>query len=179
MAEPVTPTPKSSSLDKRANVAISLVCAIAAVVLIRQHFFPQSIQQPGAPPQVEKGEQFDQLKSVLPAGTNKALLVAVQPGCHFCNDSMPFYKRLIDERNSKSSPVKFIAAVPSDEAKAEENQKFAAVGTQPDHMVKLDFASVKVPGTPTILLVDNTGKVLDVWVGKLDADKEKDVIAEL
>ncbi|MFL6196252.1 MAG: TlpA family protein disulfide reductase [Thermoanaerobaculia bacterium] len=177
MAEPVTPTPKKSSLDTLANIAIILVCAIAAVVLVRQHFFPP--RPPGSAPQVEKGEQFDQLKTVLPAGTNRALVVAVQPGCHYCNDSMPFYKRLIDERNSKSSPVKFIAAVPSDEAKAEENQKFAAAGTQPDHMVKLDFASVKVPGTPTILLVDNNGKVLDFWVGKLDSDREKEVLAEL
>jgi thioredoxin-related protein len=170
------PAPQKSSLDTIANIAIIVVCAIAAVVLIRSHFFPP--RQAG-PEEAKKGEQFAQIQQVLPAGTNKALVVAVQPGCHFCNDSMPFYKRLIDERNQKNSPVKFIAAVPADEAKAEEAQKFAAVGAQPDGMVKLDFASIKVPGTPTLLLVDNTGKVLDVWVGKLEPDKEKEVLEVL
>lgn len=177
---PTPPAPKKSSLDTFANIAIIVVCAIAAVLMslnLRDRFFPQ--RPPGTPPPVEKGEQFAQLKQVVPAGASRALVVAVQPGCHYCNDSMPFYKRLLDERNQKSSQVKFIAAVPSDEAKAEESQKFATVGAQPDGMVKLDFNAVKVPGTPTLLLVDNNGKVLNVWVGRLEPDMEKEVLAEL
>jgi len=172
-----TPAPKKSSLDTVANIAIILVCAIAAFVLIRNQFFPQ--RPPGSPPQVEKGEQFAQLKAVVPAGAQKTLMVAVSPTCHFCNDSMPFYKRLIDERNQKGSPVKFIAAVPAEEAKAEESKKFADAGAQPDGMVHMDFASIKVPGTPTLLLVDNNGKVLDVWVGKQTEKGEKDILEVL
>jgi thioredoxin-related protein len=173
---------KKSTLDTVANIAIILVCAIAAVVLVRTHFFPPQ-QQAGGP---EKGEQFDQLKAVVPAGSNRALVVAVSPGCHFCNDSIPFYKNLIDQRNQKNSDVKFIAAVPASEKPeeaqqlvAEETQKFAAGGAQPDGMVNVDFAAIKVPGTPTLMLVDNTGKVLDVWVGKLDPKREKEVLKRL
>ncbi len=176
---------KKSTLDTVANIAIILVCAIAAVVLVRNQFFPRT-QAPGGMPQVEKGEQYDQLKAVVPAGTNRALVVAVQPGCHFCNDSIPFYKNLIDQRNQKNSAVKFIAAVPTNEKPeeaqklvSEESQKFSAGGAQPDSMVNIDFAAIKVPGTPTLMLVDNTGKVLDVWVGKLDAEGEKEVLKTL
>jgi thioredoxin-related protein len=106
-------------------------------------------------------------------------VVALSPTCHFCNESMPFYKKLIDERNSKSSTVKVIAAVPSDQAIQEENQKFAAAGVKPDQVVKMDFAAIKVPGTPTVLYVDNNGKVLDVWVGKQDAGGEKKILKTL
>ncbi len=176
---------KKSTLDTVANIAIILVCAIAAVVLVRNQFFPRT-QQPGMPPQVEKGERYDQLKAVVPAGSNRALVVAVQPGCHFCNESIPFYKNLIDQRNQKNSDVKFIAAVPANEKPeeaqklvADETQKFTAGGAQPDSMVNIDFASIKVPGTPTLLLVDNTGKVLDVWVGKLDPKAEQEVLKTL
>ena len=176
-----TPVPqKKSALDTVANIAIILVCAIAAFVLIRNQFFPAPAQRPpGSPPQVEKGERFDQLKAVVPAGTNRALVVAASPTCHFCNDSMPFYKKIIDQRNQKGSPVKFIAAVPAEQAKAEEAQKFASAGAQPDSMVQIDFSSIKVPGTPTVLLVDNNGKVLDVWVGMLDEDRQEDVLEVL
>jgi thioredoxin-related protein len=168
---------KKSSLDTVANIAIILVCAIAAVVLIRNQFFP-----PAAPPrpgQAEKGETLAPLKQALPAGTERAMVVALSPTCHFCNESMPFYKKLIDERNSKSSPVKVIAAVPSDEAIKEENQKFSAAGVKPDQVIKMDFAAIKVPGTPTVLHVDSNGKILDVWVGKQDASGEKKILKAL
>jgi thioredoxin-related protein len=175
-----TEASKKSTLDTIANIAIIVVCAIAAVVLVRNQFFPPAPgRMPGGPPQVEKGERFDQLKAIVPAGSNRALVVAVSPTCHFCNDSMPFYKKLIDERNQKGSGVKVIAAVPSEQAKAEESQKFASAGAQPDGMVHMDFSSIKVPGTPTLLLVDNNGKVLDVWVGKQDEKGEKDILEVL
>lgn len=171
------PAPKKSPLDTAANIAIILVCAIAAVVLVRNQFFPP--RPPGAPPQVEKGEQFVALKQAMPEGVNRALVVAVSPTCHFCNDSLPFYKRLVDERNQKGSAVKFMAAVPTEDSKAPEAEKFSNAGVQPDKVVHIDFSSIKVPGTPTLMLVDNTGKVLNVWVGKLDDGGEKEVLKTL
>jgi thioredoxin-related protein len=168
-----------SKLDTVANIAIILVCIIAAAILIRNNFLQPKQQQGNRPPEAAVGDQFDALRQVVPAGSDRAMVVALSPTCHFCNESMPFYKQLIDQRNQKGSGVKVIAAVPRDEAKAEEQQKFAAAGAQPDSMVTLDFSTIKVPGTPTILLVDNQGKVLDVWVGKLDSSGEKEVLAKL
>jgi thioredoxin-related protein len=179
MADMTSAPQKKSTLDTVANIAIIVVCVIAAVVLIRNQFFPPQARVPGAQAQVEKGERFDQLKAVMPAGSNRALVVAVSPTCHFCNDSMPFYKKLIDQRNQQGSQVKVIAAVPNEEAKAEESQKFASAGASPDGMVHMDFSTIKVPGTPTLLLVDNDGKVLNVWVGKQDKKGEKEILEVL
>lgn len=178
-----TPTgseaPKKSTLDTVANIAIIVTCVVALALMVNRFFFNQPTAPAGSPPQAEVGEQFDQLREVLPAGSQKALVVALSPNCGFCNDSMPFYKRLIDERNQKGSGVKIIAAVPAEEAKAPEQQKFTEAGVQPDSLVTMDFASIKVPGTPTVLLVDNQGKVLDVWVGKQDPDGEEKIIETL
>lgn len=173
---------KKSTLDTVANIAIILVCAIAATVLVRREFF----LRPPEAPHAEKGEQYAQLKAVVPAGSSRALVVAVQPGCHFCNDSMAFYKQILDQRNQKASQVKFVAAVPANDKPADaqklvsdEAEKFASVGAKPDSMVNLDFNAVKVPGTPTLMLVDNNGKILNVWVGKLDPGGEKEVLKVL
>jgi thioredoxin-related protein len=169
--------PEKSKLDTVANVAIILVCILAAVILIRNNFFPQRPAGPG--PEAKKGETFAELRQVLPAGADRALVLAVSPTCHFCNESMPFYKQLMDQRNQKGSGVKVIAAVSQAGAKTDEENNFKSHGVQPDSVVAVDFQKIKVPGTPTLLLVDNQGKVLDVWVGKLDDSREREVLARL
>jgi thioredoxin-related protein len=171
---------KKSALDTAANISIIVVCAIAAAALIRNQFFPaRPTPPPGSPPSAEKGERFEQLKAVVPAGSQRALVVALSPACHFCDESMTFYKRILNERDQRRSPVKFIAAVAAEDMKIEEAQKLATAGAQPDSLVQLNFGAVKVPGTPTLMLVDNEGKVLDVWVGKLDASRQQEVLNAL
>jgi len=172
--------PEKSKLDTIANIAIILVCIIAAVILIRNNFFPGSAGRPaGAPPEAKKGETYAELRQAVPAGTDRALVLALSPTCHFCNDSMPFYKQLLDQRNQKGSAVKVIAAVPGDDVKSDEEKNFTSHGIQPDSIIAVDFKKIKVPGTPTVLLVDNQGKILDVWVGKLDGSREREVLARL
>jgi hypothetical protein len=169
---------EKSKLDTIANIAIIVVCVIASIILIRTHLFPRP-QAPGAPPQVEKGERFEVLQAALPAGAERTLVLALAPQCGFCTQSMPFYKRLVEERNKKGSNVKVVAAVGSPEMRAAEQQALTGAGVQVDNLVELDFSSIKVPGTPTVLLVDSEGEVLDVWVGKLSEGDEKKVLATL
>jgi thioredoxin-related protein len=173
--------PKNSSLDNAANIAIILACA-ALLAMVANYFYQRTaFFHPQAAPAAaaKKGETLKALQAVLPAGTERALVVAVAPGCHYCDESLPFYKQLIEQRNQQGSPVKFIAAVPGEEEKGPESTKFAGAGVTPDQMVSVDFKAIKVPGTPTLMLVDNQGKILGVWIGKLDADGEKDVLALL
>lgn len=171
---------EKSKLDTIANIAIIVVCIIAATILIRNTFFPpQPERPPGAPEEAKVGDQLPALQPVIPAGSERALVVALSPTCHFCTESMPFYKKLVDQRNQSGSPVKVIAAVPSQAAQAEESKMLSSAGVQPDAVVTVNFRDIKVPGTPTILLVDNKGEVLDVWVGKLDEDREEEVLETL
>jgi hypothetical protein len=171
---------KKTALDTTANIAIIMVCAIAGVALIRNQFFPpRPAPPPGSPPMVAKGERFDQLKAVVPARSQRALVVALSPACRFCDESMPFYKQIVDERDRRRSPVKFVAAVATEELKSQEAQKLATAGARPDSLVQLDFAAVKVPGTPILMLVDDEGEVLDVWVGQLDASSQQAVLSML
>jgi hypothetical protein len=39
------------------------------------------------------------------------------------------------------------------------------------------FSTLRVAGTPTLLLVDRAGRVTRTWVGKLRPDAENDVFA--
>lgn len=177
---PQAPAPKAkSTLDTIANIAIILVCAIAGFILIRNHFFNPNQAGGPRPPEVEVGDQFDALRQVVPAGADRALVVAISPTCHFCDESMPFYKRLIEERNQKGSNVKVVAVVSNENARAEEAQKLASAGVNPDAVAVLDFEDTKVRGTPTILLVDNQGEVHEVWIGKQQPSGEEEILKVL
>lgn len=166
-----------SKLDIVANVAIIATCIIASTVLVRRELFPPRPEPP--PGSVVAGDHIDTLRTAVPAGADKALVLAIAPGCHFCNDSMGFYKQLIDQRDSAKSPVKVVAAVASPDAKTGEEGKLASQGVKPDAVVQIDFQKAKVPGTPTVMLVDKQGKVLSVWVGLLDASGQKEVLKAL
>jgi hypothetical protein len=163
-----------SKLDVAANVAIIATCIIASTVLVRRELFPPPPETP--PGVVSAGERLDVLRGVVPAGAERALVIAIAPNCHLCNESMPFYTRLLDRRDRSKSLVKVVAAVSSADARRLEQAKLAANGVKPDALVQVDFRQLKVPGTPTVLLVDRQGKVLSVWMGKLDARGENEVL---
>ena len=51
-------------------------------------------------------------------------------------------------------------------------------GILTDGVINASLADVNVSGTPTLLLIDQTGHVLRVWVGTLDENRERDVMQD-
>lgn len=67
-----------------------------------------------------------------------------------------------------------IAVVPGD--KAEAGKYLNELGVVVDGIVNASLADIHVAATPTLVLVDRSGRVSNVWVGKLDSNRENDVI---
>jgi len=44
---------------------------------------------------------------------------------------------------------------------------------------QVSMSEVGLRGTPTLILVDNSGKVANVWAGVLPVDKENEVLGQL
>jgi len=112
--------------------------------------------------------------TVLPAlpgyswdGHSQILLLALRKGCHFCEDSMPFYRELLKADKSGRSKAHLVSVLPDGEMDA----------TRLLHDAQLDVPMVApfqlhrlhVSGTPTLILVDGNGMVEKVWVGEQDA----------
>lgn len=100
------------------------------------------------------------------------LVLALQKGCRYCDESAPFYRRLWQQRSG--SEPRIIAVVPGD--KAEVAKYLQELGVLADGIVNVSLADIHVSVTPTLFLVDRSGQVSRVWVGKLDASKENEVI---
>ncbi|HJP92914.1 MAG TPA: hypothetical protein VJ875_13230 [Pyrinomonadaceae bacterium] len=100
------------------------------------------------------------------------LVLALQRGCRFCEESAPFYRRLWQQRSG--SEPRMIAVVPGE--KAQVGKYLNELGVVVDGIVNASLADIHVSATPTLVLVDRSGRVSNVWVGKLDSNTENDVI---
>jgi hypothetical protein len=99
------------------------------------------------------------------------LVLVLQKGCRFCEESSAFYRRLHDQRSG--SQPRMLAALPGD--KTENARYLTEQGVVVDDIVNASLSDINVSFTPTLLLVDRSGNVSDVWVGKLDGRKETEV----
>jgi hypothetical protein len=159
-----------------ANLATIVVALLLSVVLVKVFLLPQP--RPASQPEARQTSKGTNLKGLLPgvdwAKNGRTLVLAISTQCHFCTDSLPFLQRVAKEAGCH---VKLLALLPQNKTDAEEFLSKGGVRVDDVRQVALD--SIGVPGTPTLLLVDEAGAVTDMWQGKLPADQEGQVLAAL
>jgi len=155
-----------------ANVAIILVALLIGGVFIKKYSLDNR-SQPSL--KIAAGTKVP-LQDVDWAKNGQTLLLVLQKGCHFCAESAPFYQGLAREmKDSKST--KLIAILPQE---VNVSQQYLADLKVPISDVKqISPTFLGVSGTPTLILVNNAGEVLDSWTGRLSPDKEIEVLKKL
>lgn len=154
-------------LDKIANVAV--IVAVVVFLFLAFHGDIGGRQSPRDPSQ-ELIERTIALPGVQFSKGQNSLVVAVSTTCHFCKDSLPFYKQLAEKSRGR---LNLVAVLPQPEA-----QKFLQdAGVQATQVVSVSLDSIGVNGTPTVLLVNEKGKVKHAWSGGLDEKGQEDLLA--
>jgi thioredoxin-related protein len=159
-------------LETAANIAIIVVAVLFSAVIIQKYLLPSSTQPERAAPVI--GKQMN-LSDVNWASQPKTLILALSRTCHFCNESAPFYKRLIE--SVKDRNVKLIAVFPTETEAGRAHLK--ELGLADLEVKQSPLANMQVSGTPTLILTNDKGEVTDYWLGKLPPDKEAEVINKL
>lgn len=78
---------------------------------------------------------------------------------------------------TKGKNIKYIAVFPT---KVEESSKhLAELGITEFEVKQASLSTIETSGTPTLILTNSKGEVEKVWVGRLTADKESEVINQL
>lgn len=152
-----------------ANVAIILAVLAIVVLFVRNY-----TRKPDFPPTIAAGAKLP-LKDANWQSSQKSLVLAVSTTCHFCEESAGFYRQLVSQ--CKQQHVRVIAVLPQSVGESESYLKNEGVTV--DEVRQVVFSDMQIGGTPTLLLVDGSGTVKDVWIGKLPDDQEKDVISKL
>jgi hypothetical protein len=105
----------------------------------------------------------------------ETLVLAIRKGCHYCEASLPFYKKLVALEDKKSLRAHVLAVMPDDRDAG--SQLLQANGLMVDAVFKMPLDSIHVSGTPTVLLLDTHGRVEEGWSGQLPPRGENEVIA--
>lgn len=169
-----------NSLTKRiellANISIILVAILLGFVFVKRYV----LSSPDANRAETRNDIKPGTKISLPgfdwSGSNKHLVLVLQKDCHFCSESAPFYQRLVQETVGHND-IHLIVALP--QGVNEGRQYLNDLGVHINDVKQVSPPSLGVRVTPTLLLVDKTGLVTDVWVGRLPADREAAVLNRL
>src|ERR1700683_4205718 len=148
----------SEKVGTTANVLTIALALLVAVVLVRVNLTPTHVRASDRP-SIKVGADMSRVPlKVNWSGNGQTLVLGLQTTCHFCTDSAPFFRRLA---NAATGNAKTVAVLPQpiDVSK----RYLDGLGVHVDEIRQASLSTVGVSGTPTLLLVDASGHVKDVW----------------
>jgi hypothetical protein len=169
----------AKKLEIVANVAIIVLAILLGGVIVKRYFLtpapaesvaPAASSVPGAP-EIKPGANVE-LANYNWSDSDNTLVMVLSTNCHFCTESGPFYKRLMEARSDKKKVR--VAVFP--QTPEEGRQYLAKFGVVADEIRTATPMSLGVRGTPTLILTDSKGAAVSTWVGKLPAPKEDEVL---
>jgi len=105
----------------------------------------------------------------------KTIVIAVRYGCKYCQASLPFYERLLTARTGKSGTHTNLIFISQDNYVL---SRRSVAATTPSNEL---FSDLKFPpwitGTPTLVIVNSTGKIEGGWSGILTVHEENEVLS--
>jgi thioredoxin-related protein len=178
--------PLLKKIEVVANVAIIVTSALCCLVLVKSSLLKKSSQEISTANVAQAASGNKEVKSAFPPGTkisltgidfarnDRTLLMALSTTCHFCSESAEFYKTIAKERGGTT---RLIAVLP--QPLADSRNYLDKLGVPVDEIIQAQLSDIRVRGTPTLILIDHNGDVIDYWVGKLSDIKEPEVIGRL
>jgi len=112
---------------------------------------------------------------LLVTGRQPALVVVTASYCHFCRESIPFYTSLFPLARRRGARV--LAVTPEDPGSNE--SYLSSNGLDVEGVFSADSVGMIVRGTPTLLLLNADGTLIDSWVGILSERDQANVVREV
>jgi thiol-disulfide isomerase/thioredoxin len=158
-----------TKLEAIANVTVIVMAlAVGGVMLTR---YAASYR---APRVVAAGDHLARIPGLDWTQHRETLLLVLNTGCHFCQDSVPFYQKLAQAQRPDADAVQLVAVFPNE---AEMVNEFIAHEKLPIRSVPgIPLENLRVNATPTLILVNREGRVERSWVGVLTARQEIDLL---
>lgn len=161
----------------------TIVIAILLSIVTAKMFFPTSpsvrvVNMPKQETDLSKASASPIGKTIRVEdidwkSSKKTLVLYISTTCHYCDESSPFYQRLVEKYVDDTS-MKIVAILPQTVEEGKDHLR--SLGLKINDVYSAQLSSIGVNATPTLLLADDAGVVLDMWRGKLSNEREKDVL---
>lgn len=158
-----------------ANIAIILVCGLLCWTFFTHKGLVRgaSVGEAGVPSL--EGLALPALPGYSWGSHSQTLVLGIRKGCHFCEESLPFYKRRSELEHSNGLHAHRLAVMPDDKDAGTRYLQTGGVAVEGVFSEPPD--SIKISGTPTLLLLDSRGRIARAWVGEQSSQGEEEVIA--
>jgi hypothetical protein len=156
------------------DVSIALSCVTVAGLLIEQRFFPEAPSVAKPPSSQLEGRRLEAIPGLTFADARQTLLIVTRSTCRYCEDSVPFWKRLVESQRADTASLRIVAV--ADEPIETSREYLRRHGLAIDNVVS---ARVPTGGTPTLILVDSQGVARKVWLGMIADARTQDEIVRI
>ena len=152
------------------NIAVSLMALVVLYTLISSYIYRRGTE-------LQSGQPLPPATSLRLATETPTLLVAIKAGCIYCERSMPFYRQLAGMQRDGQLGAKVQVLVADEPVQA--GHVLRIYGIQLPYIGGVDLTSMKIPGTPTLVLVKPDSTVVKTWIGALSPQKETEVLSAI
>ncbi len=154
--------------------AIANVTVIVLALLIGYSILSAKVSLRRIPRAVMAGDHLGGVPEIDWNQHRRTLILALNTGCHYCQDSVPFYQKLAQAQRPGSKDLQLVAAFPN-------TAKMVGQFSQQEEfnmrsVAGVSFEKLRVNSTPTLILVNQDGQVEKVWFGILTAKQEMDLL---
>ena len=157
-------------IEAAANIIVVVIAVVVGSVFLKDRLSPAASE----PEAVKAGDKLANLDGWDWSAHEQTLVLGLRKGCHFCEDSAPFYQRLIAQQQQRGANSPIVAVFPDSAEDAKEVVQSEGLTVQT--LARVPLEKLKASGTPTLLLIDKTGTVLNAWIGMLSPRQELEVI---
>lgn len=164
------------SLDRIGQVAFIGMCVVVSAVGI-QRLLASPASPPARPAPLEPGTRVELHQALKTDASRGSLVLALSTNCQYCTASMPFYGSLAALDVVRDGRIHMSAVSLQPEEQMREYLQTHRVPPLP--VVLFRDSGLVIQGTPTVVLVDRAGTVLNSWAGQLRPAEEEALIREV
>ena len=163
-----------NKIQTLSNIAIIIVALLFGGVLVNRYFLSSPTKPMAAETESIKVGTKLLLSDIDWSKSEKTLVLVLSTACRYCTESAPLYQKLARQKAGRED-VKLIAVTP--QTVGEAARYLTENNISVDEIKQASLDSINVRGTPTLIMVNQDGLVVQSWTGKLPPEKESEVIA--
>lgn len=157
-----------SKLEAIANATMILVALATGYVMLGRYIANRT------PRWVMAGDRMATIPNLDWKQHRHTLVLALNTGCLFCERSGPFYQMLAGMQVPGRDDLGIVAVFPNEHEAV--RQFMTHVGLHIPSIAAVPLEGLHVNGTPTLMLVDNEGRVERTWIGTLTPSEQLDLL---